>query len=1199
MGNIRFTKDQQKVIDVHNRNILVSAAAGSGKTAVLVERIIQMVIDESNKTTIDRLLVVTFTNAAASEMRERIGEALYQAIEQHPEKEHLRDQLTLLPSASIMTLHAFCLQVIRNYFYEIDLDPSFKIGDEAELVLLKQEVLETVLEDFYIEATPEFHELVEAYGRGKTDKALEEIIANVYRMSMSHPSPLDWLKESVKLMAIKTADDWYKSIYVDAMMTEVVSTIIALKKAINDGFQMIEGQEPLMPMGETFSIYFEMIECLEDKIEDRKSLFEMIEQLEFPRAKSAKRGTDKSLVEPVKEVLASVKDGLKGLKDHYGYRIDKAFLERIQISYGHMEVLTRLIQAYKEAYDTSKASRNLIDFNDIEHFALKILESEDIASRYKDQYDEIMVDEYQDSNLVQETLIVRVSRVGQGTPNIFMVGDMKQSIYKFRLAKPELFADKFEHYTLEDSLYQKIELHQNFRSRTEVLDFTNYIFKQVMSRELGDVDYDDHAALNKGASYTIESNQYKTKIALIDAQSYPGKTTQEIEACNVAQEIQKIIGMDPPLMVYDKAMDTQRKVQYKDIAVLLRTMSGWSEVFVDTFTDYSIPVKSHTATGYFDALEIQTILNVLTIIDNPKQDIPLLAVMKSPMFDFTADELVKIRMASKHMDFHSALRAFYDSILGTSELEHKVSVFVETLVEWRQWVKEMTLHELTLGILRETGYYDYVALMIGGPQRQANLDMFLDQVYRYEKSSYKGLFDFIRYMSHIKKHSIDYGMAELLDHSVNQTTIMSIHKSKGLEFPVVIVAGLNKQFNRMDLNKAVLLHQDMGFATDTILTKKRLKYPSPIKQVLRNRMDIEMKSEELRILYVAMTRAREKLILMGSLKDTDKYLSKWCKVLTEDAIAINPYSVKDGQSYMDYIVMSLIRHSEMAEQIKPLGYDYRAPIALSDIAPDIEIEIYRANESDTMSEQQALAIETAMSEPLGIEEQWDLSKLKWVYDYQSSTEKHISQSVSELKKNEQEEIPYAGPKLESVSYKPQFITGERLLSGAQKGTVFHKVMDQLDLTQTYDLDRVDAFLNNLVIKGILTSKEIESVYNVSVLKFLKSDLGMRVKKAAIKGKSHQEKPFVMGFEEEEVKGIMMIQGVIDLYFEEDEELILVDYKTDYMKGIEEHELVERYLGQMKHYQKALEQSSGKKVKEIYLYSVGLQKAIEVDIMTTR
>lgn len=1215
MSAIRFTKDQQKVIDTHNRNILVSAAAGSGKTAVLVERIIQMIMDETNDVTIDRLLVVTFTNAAASEMRERIGEALYKAIELHPESDHLRTQLTLLPSASIMTLHAFCLQVIRNYFYEIDLDPSFRIGDETELVLLRQEVLEEVLEDFYSEGTDSFKAFVDAYGRGKTDHAIEGLILDLYTMSMSHPQPEQWLQDCLEHLNIATEDEWYDSIYAKAMSQEIYGIVTTLRDYLTKGFDLITEDPGLEPMGITLTGYREILEHLES-IEDTPELFSEISAVELQRAKSAKRGTDKSLVEPVRDVITTVKDGIKGLKDQFGITVNEAFIDRLQISHGHMTTLVEVINGFRDSYNGSKRMRNLIDFNDIEHFALEILTDETIADRYRQQFDEIMVDEYQDSNLVQETLVEGVSRVAEGKPNIFMVGDMKQSIYKFRLAKPELFAHKYDTYTLEESPYQKIELHQNFRSRAQVLDFTNYVFRQVMSREIGDVTYDDHAALYRGAKYNIETSQYGTRLVMMDSSGYGGLTNQEIEAEQVAKEIEQILTMEPPLMVYDKAMGTERKVMYKDIAVLLRTMSGWSETFVDILGDHSIPVKSHTATGYFDAVEIQTILSALTIIDNPKQDIPLLAVMRSPMFGFTGDELVTIRMTARDMDFHSALMAFYNSILGESEIELKVSAFVETLERWRRLEKEVTLYELTQAILTETAYYDYVSLMVGGPQRQANLDMFLDQVYKYEKSSYRGLFDFIRYMAHIKKQSIDYGMAELLETSTNQVTVMSIHKSKGLEFPVVIVAGLNKSFNRMDLNRAVLMHQDMGFGTDTIIPDDRIKYPSPIRKVLRNKMDIEMKSEELRILYVALTRAREKLILVGTVKDSDKYLSKWCKALGESGTSINQYMVRDGSSYLDYLTMALVRHKEMAQHYNHLGFDYTAPIELSDMAPEVEVAVFGVASDDeallestgveAMEGQASFGLDdaeyqinagggdTENGEEIDLNEKvYDLSKLTWVYEHEASTKKHVSQSVSDLKKAVLEDLPYIGPVLEEVSYKPLFVTGERPLTGAQKGTAFHKAMDKLDLTQTYAIEDLKRFLASLVALKILTEKEVASIYPGSIDSFMKSDLGNRARKAALEGRLHQEKPFVMGVEEEGIEGYMMIQGVIDLYFEEEGDLVLVDYKTDYMKDVDESVLVERYASQMGYYKQALEQSTGKRVKEIQLYSVGLKRAVEV------
>lgn len=1191
MGNIRFTKDQQKVIDAHGCSLLVSAAAGSGKTAVLVERIIKMIMDEKNQTTIDRLLVVTFTNAAAAEMRERVGQALYSAIEMDPSNIYLQHQLMLLPSASIMTLHAFCLQVIKNYFNEIDLDPSFTIGDETELALLKQEILEETLEEFYEKADGGFIALVEAYASGKSDRAIEELVLDIYRLSMSHPEPMKWLNDSVSRLNIKTTDDWYNSLYVDYIISDIKKVCQGLSQLIDQGEALIGEDEKLAPMLVTLDAHKDKMVSLLERLEDRDQLFEYLATMTFDRAKSAKRGTDEQLVAPVKLIISEIKEQLKNLSECYGYIIDDVYLTNFKMSYHHIYTLVEVVSTFKNHFDIEKNARNVIDFNDIEHFALSILIKDgvpsDIAKVYQEQFDEIMVDEYQDSNLVGETLVQCVSTTSIGRPNVFMVGDMKQSIYKFRLAKPELFARKYDTYEVDGTEYRKIELHQNFRSRVEVLDFTNYLFKQIMSKEIGDVTYDDHAALYEGATYKVMNDDYKTKIVIPDKTTYKGMTTREIDAKQTAVEIEKLMHSDPPIMVFDKHTGCERAILYKDIAVLLRTMSGWSEIFVDTLLDHQIPVKSHTATGYFDAIEIQTVLNVLSVIDNPKQDIPLLSVLRSPMFLFTGDDLVTIRLASKKTDFHFALMAFYESILGSSELEIKVTRFVKMLNEWRDNRAHKSIYELISIVFEDTGYYDYVSLMIGGAQRQANLEMFKEQVYRYEQSSYKGLFNFIRYMSHIKKQSIDYGVAQVDSDTTNQVAIMSIHKSKGLEYPVVIVPGLSKQFNKMDLNKSVLQHQDLGFGTNFIDVGRKVKYKSPIKQVIRQQMDIELKSEEMRIFYVALTRAREKLILIGSVKDVDSYTNKWAQILSEENVAIAGHKVRTARCFLDWVFMSVMRHKASIKLYNDLGHDFRAPIGLLDIEPSMTIEVVS---HETMVRQ--VAAEKMHQTQNGMTQAEIEAKFSWQYDHMEATTTHISQSVSSLKKLEDHQVVEKNNFEDAPGYRPLFITGERPLTGAEKGTIYHKVMDKLDFSADVDRLYVDKHLEQLVFDKVITQKEMKSVKKEAVVEFFNTEVGQRAKKASLDNRLYKEAPFVMGIEKDD-EDMMMIQGVVDMFFEEADGLVLVDYKTDYMKNIDDEVMAGRYKNQMYYYKVALEQKTGKVVKSIYLYAVGSMRLIDI------
>ncbi|PKM65569.1 MAG: helicase-exonuclease AddAB subunit AddA [Firmicutes bacterium HGW-Firmicutes-2] len=1203
MSEVRFTEQQSKVIMTHGRNLLVSAAAGSGKTAVLVERIIRMITDQSEPISIDSLLVVTFTNAAASEMRERVASALYSAIEQDPTNLYLQQQLTLLPSASIMTLHAFCLQVIKNYFYKINLDPSFKIGDEIELTLMQNEVLGEVIETFYTEGDANYLEFIESYAPGKSDKAVEALVLSVYKLSRSHPMPEKWLASSIDLLDIKNLDQWYESPYITYMMEEIFEQIKDLKLLSREAAEIIETDIRLKPMMETLIIYDTYLSDLESVKDNRIFVFEILNNLDYPRAKSAKRGTEPEVCEPVKALIGRIKDQLKTMQNQYGFDYDEHFIKMTAISHGHMKTLASIIQAFSEAYQAKKADKNMIDFNDIEHFALDILLEDngipsEVAKIYADRFVEIMVDEYQDSNLVQETLIQSVSRITEGKPNIFMVGDMKQSIYKFRLAKPELFSEKYDTYTTEDSHYQKIELHQNFRSRKQILDMTNYLFTQLMSRKIGDVHYDASAALNLGADYKIESDVYNTEVVLIEREGFRGLTTRQIEAQTVAVEIQKLMAMDPPMMVYDGQEKIERRLAYKDIVILMRTMTGWSEAFVETFAGYGIPVASRVATGYFDTIEIKTLLNILRIIDNPKQDIPLLAVLRAPMFGFKGDELVTLRLTDTDVDFHSALTIYYNSIIGNTPLDQKVIEFHDALYRWRQVKNSLSLYGLVQKIFEDTGYYDYVSMMLGGPRRQANLDMFLDQVHRYEQTSFKGLFNFLRYMDHMKKHSIDQGEALLHDEQGNQVTIMSIHGSKGLEYPVVILPALSKLFNKNDIKQSVLIHQEFGFGTDTILSKERIKIQSPIKEVLKSKMDQELKSEELRILYVALTRAREKLILIGSVKNMEKQIEKWSRALSTQNTHLGYLTIKSCQNYLDWIMLALIRHSQAKALYANTGIEYFGKITLQSIEPDVTI--HQKTYIDYHSDPSILKKFTSESQEKKTQLDLDFeSRMAWTYPYDTLTKMDISQSVSEIKRLE-EEIHSTLPTREKSSIKPVFIAGEQPMTGAQRGQAYHKVMYHLDFLSQMEEKTIADSIQELCQNQIITDREAGSISPKLIKAFLDSDIGKRAKNAASRGQLIKEKPFVIGLEPELEAGVVtteyrMVQGVIDLFFEEDEGLVIVDYKTDHISEGAIDELTKRYSTQMRYYKKALEQGTGKKVKAIYLYALGISETVEIKI----
>ena len=948
-----WTKAQQKVIDTRNKNILVSAAAGSGKTAVLVERIISMISEGDHPFDIDHLLVVTFTNAAAAEMRGRIGKAIDEKLLKEPDNVHLQKQISLLQSAQITTIHSFCLNVIRNYFHRIDLDPSFKIADESEITLMKSDVISEVLESWYEEGREDFHAFIESYSYSKSDAPVEDLILGLYQFAMSAPWPKSWISEKQRSFELQTMEDLMKSDWMQELLSHVRIVLGDLLKLNEAAIQICNG-----PGGP--SAYLPAL------ISDRELLKELIDANSYQEYANAFRdisytrlsnkreeGVDPQQKEQVKALRDLVKKGIKDLSNQFFFQPPEEMLADMKAVQKVMQVLFELTLDFMEAFAAKKEEKNLIDFNDLEHFALEILIQEkdgalvpsEAALELSEQYEEILIDEYQDSNLVQETILQSISRERMGKPNRFMVGDVKQSIYKFRLAMPELFMDKYKNYSTEDyveedqiNLYQRIDLDRNFRSRKLVLDFVNQIFEQIMQEPVGGIVYDQAASLAYGGLYENDTDALTEKMRQRLAQDVElllvteediasesgdknskskdqmdkndlkslGKdieeeaeeqayTKREMEARVIAKRIKELVNPKTGMLVYDKKEKIHRPATYRDIVILLRSMSGWSEVFVNTLMQAGIPAYADTGTGYFQTVEIMTLLNVLRIIDNPRQDIPLVGVLYSPIVGLTTTQLAMIRAIDQKNSMYTALLT-YAKEGSDEELRLQIDGFLQQLESFRAMVKYTPIHELLQIILDQTGYYYYVMAMPGGERRKANIDMLLSQAVSFEKGSYSGLFHFIRYIEKLHKYEVDFGEAATAGEQDDTVRIMSIHKSKGLEFPIVFVGGMSKQFNTQDLRNHILLHNELGVGPEYIDSVNRTKVPTLLKKVIQKKVQVENLGEELRVLYVAMTRAREKLIMTGSLKSLEEIKKK----------DFSFFEMISAKTYLDWVLPAMV-----------------------------------------------------------------------------------------------------------------------------------------------------------------------------------------------------------------------------------------------------------------------------------------------------
>ena len=1262
---VSWTTEQQQVIDLRNRNILVSAAAGSGKTAVLVERIVKIITDKNHPVDIDHLLIVTFTNAAAAEMRERIGNAIEKALDEQPGDEHLLRQLTLIHNAQITTIDSFCLYVVRNHFHEIDLEPNFRIGDEGELKLLREDVLGRVLEQNYEEPSEAFSDFVEGYASGRTDAALNEMILQLYEFSRSYPWPEKWLDSFVGIYRIENREELDRAEWL-APLTQNIRFVL------KDCEQLLKQALAITQQDDGPDMYEKAVQSDLEKYEGLSRLTSFCElsgalsDIKYDRLASS-RGFegDPDKLELVKSLREQAKDVVKKLCRQYFFCSPEMMIEQLERTEPMLEEVVRLTKQFADEFAAAKRRKNLVDFHDVEHFALQILVDEETekakktAEEFRDTFEEIMIDEYQDSNEVQETLLRSISREERGENNIFMVGDVKQSIYRFRLARPELFMKKYDSYSLEESTTQRIDLHKNFRSREEVLTCTNDIFYKIMARSLGNVEYDAEAALYPGASYPVSAD-FIPEILLADSNDELLEDTEltdkkTLEAKIVAEEIKHLMKTQP---VTDKEAGTLRAARYSDIVILLRSLSGWADSLVEVLNENGIPAHTVSSTGYFSTVEVQTVLSMLRLLDNPRQDIPMAAVLRSPMAGLTDEELAVLRLEDGSVPFHEAVLELAEGLyeedgqkeISDSEADseadqkqgrnadgkkeddiettahRKLLKFYKKYRQLRQLVPDTPIHELIEIILRETGYGHYVAAMPAGNRRTANLNMLLEKAAAYEKTSYKGLFHFVRYIDELQKYDVDFGEADMVGENEDVVRIMSIHKSKGLEFPIVIVSGMGKNFNKQDTRSKMVLHPELGIGLDYMDGKKRIKSPTIAKKAIAKQIDLENLGEELRVLYVALTRAKEKLILTGTLKDAPEKLEFFRQQANLSKAADRPlsYLTREGASgYLDWILPAV------------LSYGDKYPVRIVEAAELVLDEVENQLEQNEDLTERIGEIKAADPQLVGQLKQ----RFSQRYPYQVDVLRKNKYSVSELKHRamrekfeaEQEEtIPAfleepVTPTIPLFIQREESVEQETANRGALRGTAVHRVMECYDFASEKSVhEQMEAMEKEEKIIADMRALVKEQI----VADFVSSETGKRMALAQRGGALYREKPFVMGFTEEELENygfgadsntdsceniyektdsdqekeeqkrirheedLTLIQGIIDVFWIEKDGIVLLDYKTDRVQQAKE--LIDRYETQLKLYADVLERVFGArklKVKEILIYSFSLEKLI--------
>lgn len=1262
----KWTNEQLKVINTRNRNILVSAAAGSGKTAVLVERIIAMVTDKDKPIDVDKLLVVTFTNAAASEMRERLMKALSKALMQDRNNEHLQKQMTYIQNAKITTIDAFCLGILKDNFGEADIDPGFRIGNNDELELLKKDTVSEVINSYFEAGDEQFLEFMEDYVDKSGRSAIEEIILDLYEKSMSDVNPAKWLGDMLLDYKDITPDKILDSVFFKKLFSEAKKSIHKAYEAMRMALYYSD-KAGIYEYEEIFLKEQELLKQL-GNIEDFNELKKQVDNIKYDRLPSIKkdRGIDDREKKKVVKFRESAKKYIKDIKEKFLSKSLDEYSQVLKLSYDNVAMLLKLTCEFMEEYLKVKKEKNVVDFAQVEQLTYNILvkdgEITDTAKQISEDFYEILIDEYQDSNYLQEAILGAVSKKHKGINNIFMVGDVKQSIYGFRNAKPELFVEKFESYTANDDENMKICLSKNFRSRKQVIETCNFIFEQVMTKEFSDISYDEEQKLYLGATYE-DNDQCETEIIVIDRNAKAegsyisensgkvngnpisgGSTSEtsandefteeaegeedelldityiEAEAGVIADKIKELVANEQKVL--DKNTNTYRNIRFSDIAIIVRTMRNLGDTIMQVVEQRNIPIESISTTGYFSAFEIRVLLAYLEVIDNVRQDIPLVCVLRN-VYRFNENELAQIKGESKG--------SYFDGLnMYNGYLNERVQRVLEDLEALRKMVPYTSIYELINTILIKTGFKDYLLAMGNGNKRIANVEMLLKKAVQYENSSYSGLFNFIRYIERVQQVELDEGEAKGYEEENDSVKLMTIHKSKGLEFPVVIVAGMGRQFNEMDYKKTVVVGKEGGLGIDYIDKDKRIRYQSPIKKALTIMGKEADRAEELRVLYVALTRAKEKLIMTGSC-DINGKLKNLLKYANYEEKAFKSYMIMECKSFIEIILLAYMRNISMNSYInsnsEDIGFDNGISIGLTSPVYNSEAAnakfkvinlndiTYKAVERQYFEKEMKESIEHFNSDivydaatreilenrmsyrypypqDMGLTAKVSVSDVKHRY-MSDDIEETVDSKVMDYSDSERKSDSAEKATIEKIVVDedmPRFLRGEEEINeGAKRGTSYHRIFELIDYSKDIEsLEATQEMIEEIVRSGRISKADADLVSPKKIFRFLNSNIGKRMKAAALNGKLYREKQFVMGdaynkiIKEVDSTEMVLVQGIIDAMFEENGKLIIVDYKTDNVADI--RQLEARYKTQLELYADAVQLSLGKEVGEKIIYS---------------
>lgn len=1216
-ADVTWTNDQWKAIHASGQNVLVAAAAGSGKTAVLVNRVIEKVMSPEAPLDIDELLIVTFTNASAAEMKARIGKAVENALLVNESSDHLKRQIALLNYASISTLHSFCLDVIKKYYYLADIDPEFRLIEPIESSMVRDEVMDQLLEEHYgnVENVP-FFELVDTFSGDRSDDDVGQVIGALYDFSRAHPEPEKWLDAIVANYDVSAIRDVTELPFYAIIYKQLLMTLRQAEQFLTYAIFLCgetAGPEPYLVTLENDLMQVQQVMAgLDGSWEEVAAVWKAVKFQRIATLKN-KELYDDVLVSQVKKLRDQAKKAIADAESEWFSRNGENYLLDLEKMKPTIGTLVALAKEFSMRFYQEKVARGMLDFNDLEHLALRVLRDVDgapsnAALGYREKFKEVLIDEYQDTNMVQEQILALVTKDSEADGNLFMVGDVKQSIYRFRLAEPGLFLAKYQRYTGDgDGTGLRIDLSQNFRSRADVLDTTNFIFRQLMDAEVGEVAYDKQAELVLGANFP-KSDSSETELILIDMEQEDKSEDidelapeqiqkRQAEARYIAKRVASLIQEKTP--VFDKGTKEYRPMEYRDIVILSRALTSAPDI-EDAMKEWGIPFYANNNSGYFEATEVAIMVSLLKIIDNPYQDIPLASVLRSPIIGLDEDALARIRAVGKNKPYFEALERYVES--QGDALASRLSAFLKQLSGWRELSMRENLADLIARIFQETHFYDFVGGLPGGKQRQANLRALLDRANQYEKTAFRGLFRFIRFVEKLQVKGQDLGTAKTLGEKEDVVRMMTIHASKGLEFPVVFLSGLDRKFNMRDIYNKYLFDKDFGFATRYNDPVKRLVYPSIMQQAIKYKKVAEMMAEEMRVLYVALTRAEEKLILVGTVPSLEKVTKEWEQNIMQKDWMLPASTRYQAKTYLQWIGSTLVRHPAYLEQMDTgreaagvaLETDMRLVIAKHHWRELIAVDVADKTDSDWLS-----VVQRGDSAPEQTPFYEEIQKrLGFQYGFAEATNIRSKQSVTEVKRQFSVVDSFSDTRFtrngQPVSLeRPKFLQ-EKRMTATERGTAMHTVMQALPLDGKPTRESIVELLDDLLLREVLSKSQLEVIEIEPILAFFDTELGELMLANARSTK--REVPFSYQIpaqrlhKEASTEEQVIVQGMIDVLVDLGEELVIIDYKTDQITNKFENGwltgeaiLKKRYQVQMDMYREAVEKITGRQVRHIYLY----------------